>query len=304
MAERDTFSDRVRALPRLGIGVSTEYGAAAAVGALDVFALARAHPGFASFLEVGVEVEKGLDDDGVRWARELRPTTYHFLDVNLDDERDFDDAWLAGVRALITALRPAWLCGDAGLWHFGARDRGQMLLLPPILVDDGATALAAGVAKLRALTGLEVLPENPPGTAFVGDLHILEFFARVCERADSGMLLDVAHLAMFQHVTGRALFDGVEFPWERVVEIHVAGGRRRDVDGFSVIDDSHDAAVSDDVWALFEHAAARAPNLKAVVFECERNKNDDVIAGFERIAAVMATVRGSGWGADITKEPT
>lgn len=279
-----SFADRVRALPRLGLGVSTEYGAGDAIGALDVAALRAAHPAFAGFLEIGVEISKGLDAHAAAWVAAGGATTYHFLDVNLDDEADFDDAWIAGVRSLMARLRPAWLCGDAGLWHFGRRDRGQMLLLPPILVDDAASQMAAGVARLRELLGKEVLPENPPGTAFVGDLHILAFFQRVAERADTGLLLDVAHLAMFEHVTGTGAFDVDEFDFDRVVEVHVAGGAKRDVDGFSVIDDAHGADVDGRVWELFEHVVARAKNLKAVVFECERNRNGDVVKGFERIA--------------------
>jgi uncharacterized protein (UPF0276 family) len=158
-----------------------------------------------------------------------------------------------------------------------------MLLLPPILTDESASALARGTAKLRTLVGKEVMPENPPGTAFVGDLHLLDFFNRVAERADTGLLLDVAHLAMFQHVTGQSPLAGFDrFDCRRVVEIHVAGGVVRDVDGFSCIDDVHGTEVLDATWEIFEHVVARAPNLKAVVFECERNSNVDVIADFER----------------------
>lgn len=301
------FFDRVANLPHLGIGVSTEYGAAGAAGALDVHALARTHPQFAAFLELGVEIEKGLDADAIRWLADGRASTWHFLDINLDlperggNDGDFDADWLGSVKSIVESARPAWLCGDAGLWHFGRRDRNHMLLLPPILVDESASDLARGVARLREATGHEVLPENPPGMAFVGDLHILEFFRRVCERADSGMLLDVAHLAMFQHATGRDLMDGVDFCWDRVVEVHVAGGSRRIVDGLVVIDDSHDATVSDDVWALFEHVVARAPNLKAVVFECERNRNDAVIAGFERIARTWPAAAKPMSGADSSR---
>jgi uncharacterized protein (UPF0276 family) len=285
------FARRVADLPPLGIGVSTEFGAARAPGALDVFALAAAHPRWAAFLELGVEVDKGIDDDARRWVAGGRPTTYHFLDVNLHDEADFDDEWLAGVRGLIGAARPAWVCGDAGLWHFGRRDRGHMLLLPPLLVDEAATELARGVARLREVTGREVLPENPPGAAFVGDLHVLDFFARVAERADTGLLLDVAHLAMFQHVTGRDALAGLDsFPLERVVELHVAGGDVRDVEGFSFIEDSHGTAVLDATWRIFDRVVAGARNLRAVIFECERNGNADVAPGFARIEA---TLRGA-----------
>jgi uncharacterized protein len=172
------------------------------------------------------------------------------------------------------------------LWHLGARERGHMLLLPPVLVDEAATEMAAGVRALRAATGREVLPENPPGTAFVGDLHLIDFYARLAERADTGLLVDVAHLAIYQRAVGHDVLDGLDrLPFQRVVEMHVAGGRAADVDGFSYVEDHHSVDVLDDTWRLFEAIAPRAPNLKAVVFECERNALDDVVPGFERIRA-------------------
>jgi uncharacterized protein (UPF0276 family) len=281
------FAARVRALPRLGLGVSTEYGAGDADGALDVAALRAAHPGYARFLEVGVELAKGLDRHAQAWAAARLPTTYHFLDVNLDEPVDLGPAWLAAVARTADAIGAAWLCGDAGWWHFGVRDRNHMLLLPPVLTAASADATADGIAALRAATGREVLPENPPGQVFVGDLDLLDYFARVCERADSGMLLDCAHLAIYQRAMGRAPTDGLDgFPLDRVVECHVAGGSVRTVDGYPYIDDDHAPAVLPETWAIFAHVAARAPNLKAVVFECERNPLAACVAGFRRIAEI------------------
>jgi uncharacterized protein (UPF0276 family) len=283
------FVDRVRRLPYLGLGVSTEYGAADTDGALDVVTLRQSEPGYAGFLEVGVEVARGLDAHAHAWVERGWPTTYHYLDVNLDEREDLDDEWLAEVRALAATLRPAWLCGDAGLWHLGRRERGHMLLLPPVLTADAAADLADGIARLRDATGYEVLPENPPGHVFLGDLHLLDFFADVVTRADSGMLLDCAHLAIFQRL--RALppltaLDG--FPLERIVEIHVAGGTPRRRDGFAWVEDDHTTLVLDDTWAIAEQVIARAPNLRAVVFECERNPMAAALPGFARLAGSLA----------------
>lgn len=287
-----TFQDRAQELPRLGIGVSTEYGAAAQAGSLDLWALRENTPQFAQFLELGIEIEKGVDEDALRWIGEGLPATYHFLDINLDDPDDFDPAWLSAVREWVDALDPAWLCGDAGLWHFGPRERGHMLLLPPILSDECATKMAEGIVRLREATGREVIPENPPGAVFIGDLHLLEFFARVCERADTGMLLDCAHLAIYQKTQGHDPLAGLEdFPADRIVEMHVAGSQECELEGYRYYEDDHTPAVLDDTWRIFSEAAARASNLRAVVFECERNPTDACIPGFERIAEIL----GEGW---------
>jgi uncharacterized protein (UPF0276 family) len=266
------FLSRVHALPTLGMGVSTEYGAGDSPGGLDVPALRRDHPRWGAFLELGVEVARGLDRHAEAWVASGAPTTYHFLDVNLEEREDFDGAWLAGVDALVERTRPAWLCGDAGLWHLGRRERGHMLLLPPILSADSMRAMAPGIATLRARTGKEVLPENPPGHVYLGDLHVLDAFAVLCEEADTGMLLDAAHLAIFQRLRGLPALAGFEgFPLERVVEIHVAGARRGEVDGYGFVEDDHTPNVLPETWEILSHVAARAPNLRAIVVECERN---------------------------------
>ncbi len=288
------FDQRVRDLPALGIGVSTEYGAGDGPGALDPARLRAEHPGFARFLELGVEVSLGLDERALAWVAAGLPTTYHFLDINLDEPEDLDPAWLAQLRALLDRTRPAWICGDAGLWHFGPRERGHMLLLPPVLSRGSAEAMAAGIRALRGATGLEVLPENPPGQVFLGDLHLLHYFARVCEAADTGMLLDCAHLAIYQAAMGLAPTDGLaDFPLERVVEVHIAGGERRERGGFTWIEDQHGPEVLEATWAIFEAVARGAPELRAVIFECERNAIPETLPGFRRIAA---TLRGAGRG--------
>lgn len=269
-------------LPRLGVGISAEPGSART--GIDALAMAEAHPGLVHFLEYGADLDRGLDDHVRRWSAAGRPTTYHFLDVNLEERGDADPRWCATTAAAARENGAAWLCGDAGLWHFGPRERGHQLLLPPILTAESADAVADNIVAIQEATGLAVLPENPPGHFFLGDLHILDYFARVSERAGCGLLLDCAHLAMFQRVRGLpalAALDG--FPLDRVVELHVAGGSEIDVDGLALLDDTHAPEPVPACWAIFEHVVPRARNLKAVVFECERNREADVLAGFARL---------------------
>jgi uncharacterized protein (UPF0276 family) len=161
-----------------------------------------------------------------------------------------------------------------------------MLLLPPILSRDAALDMASGIETLRDSVGLEVLPENPPGHVFLGDLHLLDFFALVCERADTGMLIDCAHLAIYQRLFGHQPMTALDgFPLERVVELHVAGGTEHAHEGFAYVEDDHSPDVLPDTWRIFDALVARCPNLKAVVFECERNPIEACRAGFERICA-------------------
>jgi uncharacterized protein len=269
-------------LPHLGVGLSAEPGSS--VTGIDASELDAAHPGLVHFLEYGSDLDRGLDDHVRRWAQSGRPTTYHFLDVNLEEPEDVDARWLDETTRAAREIGAAWLCGDAGLWHFGTRDRGHQLLLPPVLTRESADAVAESIGLIQSATGFAVLPENPPGAFFLGDLHILDYFARVADRAGCGLLLDCAHLAMFQRLRGLAPTAGLDgFPLDRVIELHIAGGTVVDVDGLELIEDAHDPEPLPDTWQILEAVLPRAPNVKAIVYECEKNPPDAVVANFRRL---------------------
>ena len=264
-------------LPRLGVGISAE-PAHEGIDANDM------DPRLVQFLEYGTDIDRGLDERVRRWAGAGRPTTYHFLDVNLEEPEDLDDNWMRKTASAAQEVNAAWLCGDAGLWHFGTRDRGHQLLLPPILTRESALLTAESIVKLQQATGFSVLPENPPGSFYVGDLHILDYFALVSAHANCGLLLDCAHLAIFQRLKNLPPTAGLDaFPLDRLVEIHVAGGSELDVDGLPLVDDSHVPEPLADTWQIVEHVVPRAKNLKAIVYECEKNRADEVEANFTRL---------------------
>jgi uncharacterized protein (UPF0276 family) len=275
-------------LPRLGVGISAEPGSAAR--GIDPLALDETHPGLVHFVEYGSDLARGVDEHVRAWAAAGRATTYHFLDLNLEDPSDADEAWLRATGEAARAIGAAWLCGDAGLWHFGRRERGHELLLPPILTRESAAACAESIARIESATGLRVLPENPPGAFYVGDLHILDYFAEVSARSGCGLLLDCAHLAMFQRLRGLPPTAGLDgFPLDRVVEIHVAGGVVVDAGGLQLVDDAHNPEPLPDTWAIVEHVLPRARRLKALVYECEKNAVDEVLDNFGRLNRMFSS---------------
>lgn len=283
------FAERVATLPWLGIGVSTEFGAGGP-GALDVLALRRERPEWIAFLEVGADLERGIDAPARAWADAGWPATYHFLDLNLEEAEDLTPEWVDGTVEQARSIGARWLCGDAGLWHLGPRDRGHGVLMPPILCADSARELGVNVRRLREASALEVLPENPPSHVYLGDLHLLDYFARVAEEADCGLLLDVAHLAIYQRAANHAPLDGLDgFPLDRVVELHIAGGTEFQQGGRSFVDDDHVPEPLADTWQILDYVLPRASNLRGVVYECERNPLASVERNFERLADRIRT---------------
>jgi uncharacterized protein len=288
MAE-DFLEHRVHQLPSLGLGVSTEFGAFGKPDSLDIRLLRSRYPQYAQFLEIGVEVRRGLDEDTRQWVASGGRTTYHFLDLNLSAPDRLEPRHLEEIKVLAEAVDAAWVCGDAGLWYFGQPHPLHMTLLPPVLTEDSAQLYAESIVRCRNVLGKEVLPENPPGTVFAGDLDLLRFYQLVCEQADSGMLLDAAHLGIYQSICGRAPLEGLsDFPLDRIVELHVAGSTVQMIDGLKIWTDDHHPTVRPETWTIAQYVMDHAPNLKAVVFECERNPLEDCVDGFERLAHMLA----------------
>ena len=276
-------------LPRLGVGISGEFGSSAK--GIDVLRFREDYPGLVHFFEYGADLDRGLDETVRAWADTGLPTTYHFLDVNLAEPEDVDARWLRLTAERARRIGAAWLCGDAGLWHFGPRERGHQVLLPPVLCRDSALETAESIVRIQEATGLAVLPENPPSVVYLGDMHILDYFALVSERSGCGLLLDVAHLAIYQRLKGLPALTGLDgFPLDRVVEMHVAGGVERSVEGFAYVDDSHAPEPLRETWEIFEHAVERASHLKAVVYECEYNALEATLQNFERLNAAFPPV--------------
>jgi uncharacterized protein (UPF0276 family) len=85
-------------------------------------------------------------------------------------------------------------------------------------------------------------------------------------------------------VTGRAPLDALDgFPLERVVEMHVAGGSLFEHEGSRFVEDDHGVSILPATWELLAAVLPRATNLRALVFECERNPIDAVVPVFERL---------------------
>lgn len=276
------FAKKIEGLPRLGVGLSGEFNIAAK--GIDVGWMKEHFPALVHFYEYGGDLERGLDETVQRWAAASLPTTYHFLDINLEEKLDLDRHWLTQTQALAREINASWLCGDAGRWHFGLRERGHGMLMPPILCRESAIETAESISQIESETGLMCLPENPPAVIYLGDLHLLDYFAIVTDRADCGMVLDCAHLAIFQQTRSLPPLTGLDdFPLDRIVEMHIAGGAYAEIDGYSYIEDNHSPEPLPATWEILEYVIPRAKNLKAIVFECEHNAPEECLEVFERL---------------------
>ena len=160
------FAERVKQLPRLGVGLSGEFNVAAK--GMDVNWVQANYPGLVHFYEYGGDLDRGLDEGVRRWAANGGPATYHFLDINLEEKIDLDARWVAETKRLAGEINASWLCGDAGRWHYAQRERGHGVLLPPILCRESAIETAESIALREKAQELRRLAPEPAAALHEG----------------------------------------------------------------------------------------------------------------------------------------
>lgn len=137
--------------------------------------------------------------------------------------------------------------------------------VPLPFTDLGVAAAAANARTIADRSGLPFFLENVtylfaiPGA----QLSEAEFITRVVERADCGILLDVANLfinATNHHYEWRELVDGL--PAERVAQSHFCGAT--DDRGFLL--DTHCERTPEEVWQVLDYALSKT-SLRALILE-------------------------------------
>ncbi len=235
----------------------------------------------------------------------------HGLTMSLGGTDPLDDGYLGELRDLISTVGSPWhsdhLC-------FGSVD-GRMLhdLLPIAFTDAVVQRVADRVRAARDAIGVPLAVENisyylAPGAS---EMSEAEFIARVCDRADCGLMLDVNNAYVNSRNFG---FDVDEWmrtvPLDRVVQMHVAGhdwfteagepltpAAAQSRDGDKVIIDTHGADVPDPVLELLGRVVTRTGPVPVVL---ERDQDipplSALLAEVEKIKAVMdgALLDGKG----------
>jgi len=168
------------------------------------------------------------------------------------------------LKTTVDYFQPPWASDHLSFNH--TADFATGFFLPPRQTMAGVDAAAEAICRLRAVLNLPIAVET--GVSYLrpraDELPDGEFVARVIEKADCGLLLDL-HNVYCNSVNGRQPIDEFlsQLPLERVWEVHVAGGF--EMDGFYL--DAHSGGIPEPLHQIVEQAIPRLPNLKAVVFE-------------------------------------
>ena len=234
--------------PAAGVGFKAEH-----------FAEALAAP--AADLWFEVHAENYMVAGGPRLAmleaiRRDRPLSLHGVGMSLAGASDPDPDHLAALKQLVDRFEPE-LVSEHLAW---SRLDGRCFpdLLPVPRTNEVLRRLGANIDQVQNALGREILIENPTHYLALLDHQWSEtsFLAELARRTGCKLLIDVNNVAVGSHNIG---FDPsawlYDLPPDRIGEIHLAG-HSIDAEG-SLLIDSHDEPVSEQVWGLYRELIER-----------------------------------------------
>ena len=216
------------------------------------------------------------------------PVLFHPVHLNLYGPVLESPEAIADLEAHARTVGSSWVGNDVGWWHSGGQPFPGYLYLTPPLTNEGLQDCAAHALHVQAGLSRPLALENPAVFARRGDMHVLDFMARLQSRTGLPLLLDLGHLLSYQLTAELPLETGLDgFPFDRVIEVHIAGGvvTRRWTRRFYV--DDHTQPVREELFQLLEKVLPRCTSLRAVTFEGDGHPPEVAMVTLRRLRSLI-----------------
>ncbi|WP_313917281.1 DUF692 domain-containing protein [Tahibacter sp.] len=206
-------------------------------------------------------ISENFMDSGGRPGAVLReiarhyPVVLHGVSLSIGSTDPIDRGYVRRLRRLAEEVDARWV-SDHLCWT-GVLGINSHDLLPLPLNAEVLAHVTSRVHAVQELLGRSLVLENPSTYLRFRDSDVSEpdFLRALCDATGCRLLLDVNNVYVSCYNAGtdpQAYLDA--FPFERVVQLHLAGHQHC---GTHIVD-THDRPVSDAVWALFAHAWQRS----------------------------------------------
>jgi uncharacterized protein len=193
---------------------------------------------------------------------ERYPIVMHGVSLSIGSVDPLNREHLENLKKLAARTKALWI-SDHLCWT-GVAGRNTHDLLPMPLSEEALAHVVARVKTVSDFLERPLILENASTYAEFTTSSMTEwdFFSRLMEEADCGMLLDVNNVYVSSYNHG---FDPVAYldavPPERVVQYHLAGHTNK---GTHIID-THNDYVIDEVWKLYAHSVKRTGNVATLL---------------------------------------
>ena len=270
-------------VPTAGIGFKPQY--------LDE---ALASPAAGLWFEV--HPENYMVDGGPRLAmlralREARPLSLHGVGLNLAGAAEPDGEHLGRLKRLSDDFRPFLVSEHLAWSNVGERHFPDLLPFPRTL--EALLRICRNVDIVQHALGRQILIENPSLylTLEGHDFSETDFLRQISKRTGCRLLIDVNNVWVSASNLGFSAYDYLDaLPHDAIGEIHLAGHSPDPEHGPALLIDSHDAPVSDEVWAIYDYLLALTGPVPTLI---ERDGNlpafAELMAERDRAALIMRT---------------
>ena len=223
------------------------------------------------------------------------PLSIHGVGLSLAGAEKPDLAHLDRLKTLCDRIDP-FLVSEHLAWssHDGTCFPD---LLPFPRTNQAIHLIARNIDIVQSALGRRILIENPSLYMQLDGHEWPEslFLAELANRTGCGLLIDVNNVFVSASNLGFNPFAYLDaLPCEAIGEIHLAGHRPDPNLGHSLLIDSHDAPVSEDVWSLYDWLLARC-GAKRPPTLIERDDDipefADLLAERDRAARMMSCYR-------------
>jgi uncharacterized protein (UPF0276 family) len=230
-----------------------------------------------NFMVAGGKPRRNLE-----FVRERYPVVMHGVSLSIGGSDPLDQEYLHKLKQLMLEVEPKWV-SDHLCWT-GIDGVNSHDLLPLPYSEAAIKHVVARINQVQEFLGREILLENLSSyVEFSGsDMPEWQFVAEIAQRSGCRLLLDVNNIQVSAHNHGFNALDYLAgIPIDRVWQIHLAG---HSVHGEYVID-THDHAVPNSVWALYEAAIRRFGAVSTMI------ERDDHIPPLPELLVELAQAR-------------
>jgi len=195
------------------------------------------------------------------------PIALHGVSLSIGGTDELNFEYLAKVRKLAEYLNVEWVSDH--LCYTGMHGINTHDLLPVPYTKEALAHIVERIKRVQDALGRNLVLENPSSYIEFEDSHMSEheFMAEMAVKSDCGILLDVNNIYVSSFNHG---FDAKEYidtiPAEHIVQHHLAGHLHKG----SVIIDTHNDHVVDEVWKLYEYTI-KTKGFKPTMIEWDDN---------------------------------
>lgn len=284
--------DDIKNLPTLGIGASLSLSAKPDPVSLVNTAGGPAFVEYAGLVDVGSVIHEvtNIRNAGAN-------ILFHPSYINFCGSWKNSTQWLSTTADHIAQVKSPWFAQDCAycFWQDGPGYSSQYgFFIPPILNKSSLESAIARVKEVQSIVPVIVAIEPPPVSFVAGTIPVFEFFGEIADQADCAILLDMGHLVSYEMATGKAVSDTIsKLPCERVIEVHIAGGKIKRLDPGPVYIDAHESTIQKETWEMFDNMLPHLHNVKAVCYECEGVSENTVLPVLDRIRTIVKSKSSS-----------